>query len=230
MATTSKLILTLAALASFANAKDPLRHLADKIHDATPTPVESSAPVEASASVETLGYHGKCDLRYYGEKGVGPLHTHIFQYDLHLGQDPYAFDAKVSLKNQGNKKANLVEVKFYASLDKNFGPHDRANGFLGKITGEVDAHELKEFKYTNAHASWGEGVRYVIAAWKSECTHGYTWVVIGKVNIKKQLKCELKAHGEKGVALPHTHDFKYDIHLDAHPYNFDAKLTASDPL
>uniref|UniRef100_A0A7S3Z5E5 Uncharacterized protein n=1 Tax=Lotharella globosa TaxID=91324 RepID=A0A7S3Z5E5_9EUKA len=239
MATTSKLVLTLAALGFFANAKDPLRHLADKIQDATATPEESSAPVEASASVETLGYHGKCDLRYYGEKGVGPLHTHIFQHDLHLDQDPHAFDAQVSLKNHGDKKANLVKVQFYASLDKHFGPHDRANGFLGQVAGEVDAHELKQFKYTNAHAGWGEGVRYVIAAWKSEarqsqvlrqprqeeCTHGYTWVVIGKVNIKKQLKCQLKVHGEKGVALPHTHDYKYDIHLDAHPYNFDTKLT-----
>uniref|UniRef100_A0A7S3Z5I6 Uncharacterized protein n=1 Tax=Lotharella globosa TaxID=91324 RepID=A0A7S3Z5I6_9EUKA len=233
MATTSKLVLTLAALGFFANAKDPLRHLADKIQDATATPEESSAPVEASASVETLGYHGKCDLRYYGEKGVGPLHTHIFQHDLHLDQDPHAFDAQVSLKNHGDKKANLVKVQFYASLDKHFGPHDRANGFLGQVAGEVDAHELKQFKYTNAHAGWGEGVRYVIAAWKSEarqsqvlrqprqeeCTHGYTWVVIGKVNIKKQLKCQLKVHGEKGVALPHTHDYKYDIHLDAHPLN-----------
>uniref|UniRef100_A0A7S3Z5P5 Uncharacterized protein n=1 Tax=Lotharella globosa TaxID=91324 RepID=A0A7S3Z5P5_9EUKA len=148
MATTSKLVLTLAALGFFANAKDPLRHLADKIQDATATPEESSAPVEASASVETLGYHGKCDLRYYGEKGVGPLHTHIFQYDLQLHQDPYAFDAKVSLKNHGDKKATKhvkvkfyasldkkhVKVKFYASLDQNFGPHDLAHGFLGEAS------------------------------------------------------------------------------------------------
>jgi len=54
MATTSKLILTLAALASFANAKDPLRNLADKIHDVTAKPVESSAyNVETSAGVRT---------------------------------------------------------------------------------------------------------------------------------------------------------------------------------
>uniref|UniRef100_A0A7S4DUZ7 Uncharacterized protein n=1 Tax=Lotharella globosa TaxID=91324 RepID=A0A7S4DUZ7_9EUKA len=144
----------LAALASFANAKDPLRSLADKIHDVTATPVESSANGETSAGVETgarvktLGAYGKCDLRYYGEKGVGPPHTHIFQYDLQLHQDPYAFDAKVSLKNHGDKKATKhvkvkfyasldkkhVKVKFYASLDQNFGPHDLAHGFLGEAS------------------------------------------------------------------------------------------------
>uniref|UniRef100_A0A7S3Z5J5 Uncharacterized protein n=1 Tax=Lotharella globosa TaxID=91324 RepID=A0A7S3Z5J5_9EUKA len=153
---------------------------------------------------------------------------HDFKYDIHLDTHPYKFDAKLTLFNHGNKKTEHVKVKFYASLDKNFGPHDQAHGYLGEVSaGYIQPHDSYEFKH-GAVADWGHGKRYVIAVWESDCTHGQAWKVIGKVKVKNPCKCELVAYGEKGLAKVHDeHNFQYSLSLKAHD-PFTAKVTLSN--